>query len=277
MYDAFCRFLAENFSTDFAIWLTGKSQQFTKIEPTELSNEPIRADSIIFLQSEEVILHLEFQTAPDEDIPFRIADYYMRLYRRYRPKKIEQIVIYLKPSNSELVFLDRFTTSKITHNFDVIRLWEEPLFDLEQLPGLLPLAVLTNTPNKTETLARVSSLIDKLEDRTTQSNLATVTYVLADLVLVPQIIQQYINEKTMQESATYQLIAQKERLKGKIEGRIEGELNIVLKQLNRKLGTLPTSVTNSLSQLNTTQLETLSEDLLNFQSLEDLTNWLDNH
>jgi hypothetical protein len=34
----------------------------TEIKPSELSLEPIRADGLIFLESEELILHIEFQT-----------------------------------------------------------------------------------------------------------------------------------------------------------------------------------------------------------------------
>jgi len=64
MIDNICKFLAENFSADFASWLLGESITLTKLEPSELSVEPIRADSVIFLESVEIILHLEFQTQP---------------------------------------------------------------------------------------------------------------------------------------------------------------------------------------------------------------------
>jgi predicted transposase YdaD len=41
----------------------------TEIEPSELSLDPIRADALILLQSEDAILHLEFQTDPKKTIP----------------------------------------------------------------------------------------------------------------------------------------------------------------------------------------------------------------
>ena len=62
MYDNTCKFLAENFPEDFASWLLGKPIPLTKLEPSELSAEPIRADSVIFLESSEIVMHLEFQT-----------------------------------------------------------------------------------------------------------------------------------------------------------------------------------------------------------------------
>ena len=68
MFDTVCKFLVETFSIDFATWLLGKPVTLTELSPSELSLEPIRADALILLQSEETILHLEFQSRPDEDM-----------------------------------------------------------------------------------------------------------------------------------------------------------------------------------------------------------------
>lgn len=100
MYDNVCKFLAENFPSDFACWVFGEPKQLTKLSPTELSVEPIRADALIVLQSEEVVLHLEFQTQPDESIPFRMADYLLRVHRRYPNKNIFIEVSWLVTSGS---------------------------------------------------------------------------------------------------------------------------------------------------------------------------------
>ncbi|MEA5489524.1 hypothetical protein VB775_22165 [Pseudanabaena sp. CCNP1317] len=54
MIDNVCKFLAESYSTDFASWLLGKPITLTKIEQSELAVEPIRADSVIFLESAEI-------------------------------------------------------------------------------------------------------------------------------------------------------------------------------------------------------------------------------
>lgn len=62
MYDPVCRFLAEQFNEDFARWLIGEPITFTRLEPTELSLQPIRADSLIMLESENLVLHLEFRS-----------------------------------------------------------------------------------------------------------------------------------------------------------------------------------------------------------------------
>lgn len=87
MYDNVCKFMAEIFSEDFANWLLGTPIPLTELKPTELSLQPIRADSLIFLQSDNLVLHIEFQTEPDADIPFRMADYRLRIYRKFPLKE----------------------------------------------------------------------------------------------------------------------------------------------------------------------------------------------
>ena len=103
MFDPTCKFLAETFSADFATWLLGEPITFTKLAPTELSLEPIRADSLILLNLDELVLQIEFQTEPDPKIPFRLTDYRLRGYRRFPDKQMKQVVIYLKPTSSGLV------------------------------------------------------------------------------------------------------------------------------------------------------------------------------
>lgn len=74
MFDNTCKFLSETFPCDFTTWLLGEPIILTELSPAELSLEPIRADALILLQSEEIVLHLEFQTLPKPNIPLRMAD-----------------------------------------------------------------------------------------------------------------------------------------------------------------------------------------------------------
>jgi predicted transposase/invertase (TIGR01784 family) len=87
-YDITAKFIAEHFSADLATWLLGRPIALTRLEPAELSLEPIRADSLILLESEEVVLHCELQVAPKSNIPLRLADYFLRLHRRYPQRQI---------------------------------------------------------------------------------------------------------------------------------------------------------------------------------------------
>ncbi len=152
MFDNVCKFLAESFSSDFATWLLGKPVTFTELSPSELSLEPIRADALILLQSDEMVLHLEFQTVPKANIPFRMIDYRLRVYRKFPHKQMRQVVIYLQPSDSELVYQAEFVLENTFHRFEVIRLWEQPTELFLNSPGLLPFATLSQTNDQTRTL-----------------------------------------------------------------------------------------------------------------------------
>jgi predicted transposase/invertase (TIGR01784 family) len=217
VYDDTCRFLAEHFSDDFASWLMGESVTMTELKPSELFLDPIRADAMILLQSDDVILHIEFQTLPKEEIPFRMLDYRVRGHRRYKGKLMIQVVIYLKPTTSELAYQTSYALERTRHEFDVIRLWEQPASLFLQYPGLLPFAVLGQTANPAEKLRQATQAVDQIEDLTTQANLMAASAILAGLRLEQDVIYQLVRRDIMQESVIYRSIQAETEIKAKRE------------------------------------------------------------
>jgi predicted transposase/invertase (TIGR01784 family) len=226
-YDNTCKFLAENFPTDFASWLIGKPIPLTKLEPSELSVEPIRADSVIFLESSDLVLHIEFQTEPNQNMPFRMADYKIRLYRKFPERQVYQVVIYLNRSNSPLVFETEFKHGELIHKYNVIRIWEQAPEVLQQYQGLLPFASLAQTNNPEEVLRAVAKQIDEVKDEGVKSNLTAAAYIFSGLVLDKEIIQRLLRREIMKESVTYQEILLEGEAKGKLEERIQIAKNML--------------------------------------------------
>lgn len=222
MYDNICKYLAEEFSSDIATWLLGEPIKTTQLNPKELSLEPIRTDSLILRQSKKLLLHGEFQTKPDPEIPFRMADYRLRGYRYNPDKEMYQVVVYLRETNSKLVQENTFTLSKMRHEFNVIRLWEQPTELFLDSPGVLPFAVLSENTEKVEVLREVASRIEAIKDRKVQQNVAASAAILAGLVLDKDIIRRILRREIMRESVIYQEIEQEAREKGRQEGRQEG-------------------------------------------------------
>ncbi|GBO53148.1 hypothetical protein APA_1056 [Pseudanabaena sp. lw0831] len=233
MIDNICKFLAESFSADFASWLLGEAITLTKLEPSELSVEPIRADSVIFLESSEIILHIEFQTEPNKNIPFRMADYRLRLYRKFLDKQIHQVVIYLTPSQSPLVYETKFSIGTLNHEFNVIRLWEQPTEIFQQYQGLFPFATLTKTENSEETLRQIVRQIENIEDKQLQSNVAASTAIISGIALNKEIIQRLLRSEIMKESVIYQEILREGKAEGIAEGIAEGEAKGKTKERNQ--------------------------------------------
>jgi predicted transposase/invertase (TIGR01784 family) len=274
MFDSTCKFIAATFPRDIATWLLGKPVDLTELEPSELSLEPIRADSLILLQSESLVLHAEFQTIPKPEIPFRLLDYRVRLHRLYPDKEVYQVVIYLRQTSSPLVFQEVFELAQTRHKFNVIRLWEVAAEELLQAPGLWPFAVLARAANRETVLWDVASRIERLSERRVQSNLAASTAILAGLVLEKETIQRILREEIMRESVIYQEIKAEGKEEGLQQGR-QREATLVLRQLNRRLAEVSGNIEAQIRQLPVEQLEDLGEALLDFESEIDLVNWLD--
>jgi predicted transposase YdaD len=59
------------------------------------------------------------------------------------------------------------------------------------------------------------------------------------------------------------------------EAFAEGEVKLVLRLLNRRIGTIPQNLVTQIQELPVEQIESLGEALLDFQSLSDLVSWLE--
>ena len=82
-------------------------------------------------------------------------------------------------------------------------------------------------------------------------------------------------ELIMQLSPLYLEKIQAAKHEGRQEGETIGEARMILRLLNRRLGSVSEQFSAQIQQLTTLQLEDLGEALLDFTSLTDLETWLD--
>ena len=104
--------------------------------------------------------------------------------------------------------------------------------------------------------------------------------------LISGFVDTYLNldateEQTFQSQLGTIYLEQQEQImqlttSWKEQGRQEGRVSTILRLLNRKFGTLDSAITDKISELNSEQLDCLTEELLDFQSFEDLERFLDN-
>ncbi|MDF2387224.1 Rpn family recombination-promoting nuclease/putative transposase [Nostoc ellipsosporum NOK] len=263
-YDNLCKLLVEKYPVDFSRWLLNQEPQKVEILKTELSIEPIRADSVIFLQTENRILHLEFQTSikSQQPISLRMLDYYVRLTRKYQ-LPVTQVVIFLQETNDAIAFTEEYVSEVTTHRYRVIRMWEQDSALFLGNLALLPLAPLTRTDSPQTLLSQVAQEIAKISDIETRQNTAAYTEILAGLKFEQDLILQLLREETMQESVIYQYILQKEALK------------YTLRLLNRRFGNIDSVIIERLQVLSPEQLESLGEESLDFANISDLVAWLE--
>jgi len=267
-YDNVCKIIAEKYPLDFARWLLPVEPRKIKVLRTELSIEPIRADSVIFLQTENRILHLEFQTSTTStpSIPFRMLDYSVRLIRKYSIP-VTQVVIFLQETNDEIAFTEQYVNETTTHRYRAVRMWEQDSTIFLNNPALLPLAPLAQTTSPQILWEQVRENIAKIPDKETKQNTTTYTDILAGLKFKKDFIRQFLSEEVMQDSVTYQDILQK--------GEQKGEERTIIRQLNRRFGQLDSSVMTKVKALSIEKLDELAEALLDFSNITDLITWLE--
>lgn len=274
MYDNTCKYLAENFTEDIASWLVGSRVILTELNPTELNVDPIRADSIILLTNEALILQVEFQTIPNSNIPFRMTDYRLRAYRKFPHKRMKQVVVYLTRTQSDLVYETVFELENTRHQFEAIRLWEQPASIFLEAQGLYPFAILAQTDEPETILRTVAAKIEEIGAGKVQSDLAATAFILAGLVLDRNLVKQILRRDLMRESVTYQDILEEGEIKGEGKWRFEEAKGLVTRQLTRKLGNISPSLLAKIEALPLERLESLGEDLLEFAAIADLEQWL---
>ena len=273
-YDNTCKYLSETYPEEFAKWLLSTDTSDIKVLKTELNLEPIRADSVTLLQTSNQILHIEFQTQPKSTPPldFRMLNYYIRLKQIYWCD-IEQVIIFLQPSNSEMVFKTEYVDKNTRHRYRVIRLWEQDATPLINNPALLPLAALAKSNSPESLLQQVANQVDMIEESEAQKNISACTQILAGLRFDRNLINQLFREEIMQESVIYQDIIQR----GEQIGKKQEALQYTMRLLNRRISNLNSETQQKIQALSTTQLEDLGEALLDFSSQNDLTTWLKNN
>jgi predicted transposase/invertase (TIGR01784 family) len=270
-FDNLCKLLAEKHPDRFASWVLGQPIESAEVLKSELSIEPIRADSVILLKLQGQILHLEFQVKLDSDppLPLRMLDYWVRLYRLYR-LPIRQVVVLLRPPAEGTVIESAFVLGTTRHEYQVLCMWEQdPSIFLEDI-ALLPLATLAATQSPEQLLTQVAQRVSTIESTQQRREASAYVQLLAGLRFNKALIRQVFREDIMRESVIYQEIQQE----GEERGILKGEQTVILRQLARRVGNVSPELQSQIQSLSLYQLEALADALLDFSTLADLRTWL---
>jgi predicted transposase YdaD len=271
-FDNVCKLLAEKYPADFVRWLTAEDARNIKVLKTELSIEPIRADSVIFIQTSSQILHIEFQTLTlsKPGIPFRMLDYSVRLKRHYQCP-VAQVVIFLQETDDVIARMQEYVDETTTHYYRSIRMWEQDASLFLGNLALLPLAPLCQTDSPQDLLSQVAIEVAKIEDRQDRQNTAGYTEILAGLRFEKSLIRRLLSEDIMQESVIYQDILQK----GQEQGEQQEAFRFLNRLINRRFGAIDSSIIDRIKALSTEELEVLGEEFLGFADVSALLAWVD--
>ena len=276
-YDNLLKYLAEHYPAALASWLLGKPAQRVRVLKTELSLQPIRADALHLLEVDDEILHVEFETDPTKSEPplgLRMLDYFVRVYRRER-KPVRQVVIVLAETDAQIP--EEFHVGDTWHRYRVIRMWKQDPEPLLAHEGLWPLAVLARSEQPEQLLVEVAEKVSKIADESQRSDLTAAAGILAGLRFDRDLVRRIFRREIMMQSVIYREILEEGEQRGIRIGEQQGRLAVVQRQLTHRFGVVPAEAMEQLLALSLSELDQLSEALLDFSSTDDLIRWLEKH
>lgn len=254
---------------------------FTDVTQGEKKTLDIVASAKFQQQNYSFLIHIENESRSNTDFNHRLFRYFCTLFLKYN-RPIYPIVVFsydspqrLDRSNFVIEFPDK---QVLNFDYQIVQLNRLDWRDFLQQKNPVAAALMSKMKIDTSDRPKVKAECLRL--------LVTLQLDPAKMQLISGFIDTYLNLNQQEESifqSELSTIDHKEQeqimeitTSWQLRGRVEGQCNTILRQLNRKLGTLPESITEQIKSLEPNQLDSLTEDLLDFQTLDDLQAWLAN-
>lgn len=248
----------------------------------ELSTIVRAADKVLWVDDPEPwILHIEFQTSWDGDLPERTFAYNALLRQRHKVPVVS-VVILLRPAADGSAITGSIRTAAPfgtpwEFRYEVLRLWQLPSESILQGPlSLLPYAPLSQVDEMA-----LPSIVERMKERIDQEandSLATklwdATFILMGLKYTEELSKDLLSGvKHMKDSVTYQAIRRDGLRDGLREGSEKEARKIVFLLGQERFGPPNATIAAAIDAINSVEaLETLSTKLLRVSSWTELLN-----
>jgi predicted transposase/invertase (TIGR01784 family) len=236
------------------------------------------------------LIHLEAQATSKANFSRRMFFYFSRLYQKYL-QPIYPIVVFSfdepfrEEPNQHSVEFDDFKVMEF--NFKAVQLnrlnWRDFINQSNPVAAALMAKMRIDEGDrprvKVECLRVLATL--RLDPARTKLISGFVDTYLRLNVQEEQVFQESVGtlEGTEREGIMQIVTSWMEQgiAEGRTEGRTEEARSLILRQLARRVGTLPANVEAQVQALDLPKLEALGEALLDFAALDDLMGWLRSH
>ena len=234
-------------------------------------------------QDYSFLIHVEAQSSSQTDFNQRFFKYFCSLYLKYsRPIFPIAIFSYTTPLREEptsyTVKLPGFEVNKF--NYKVVQLnrlnWRDFLKQKNPVAAALMSKMRIEPQDRPKVKAECLRLLVSLKINPAKMQLIS-GFVDSYLRLDSKeetVFQSELSTMGLKEKEQIMQITTSWKEEGRLEGRLEGQANTILRQLNRKLGNLSAGTKERIKSLESSQLDCLTDDLLDMESFEDLENWL---
>ena len=239
-------------------------------------------------QDYSFLIHIENESKSNTDFNERLFRYFCTLFLRYnRPVYPIVVFSYDKPKRlDKSSFVIDFPDKQVLNfDYEIVQLnsldWRNFINQKNPVAAALMAKMDINVEDRPKVKAECLRLLVTLELDPAKMELISGfvdTYLNLDEA-EETIFQDELSTINIEEQEQIMEITtswqRKGRLEGLEEGKVEGQSNTILRLLNRKFGSLDVTTSERIKALSASQLDSLTEDLLDFQSVEDLNNWLD--
>jgi hypothetical protein len=281
--ELFCPSVLEYLDTD-SIQFVDK-ELFTDVVGGEKKIMDIVALAKFQQQDYSFLIHIENESSSKTDFNQRLFRYFCSLFLRYN-RPIYPIVVFSYDSPQRLdksdFVIDFPDKQVLKFDYEIVQLNRLNWRDFLQQKNPVAAALMAKMK------------IDPLDRPTVKAQclrlLVTIKLDPAKMQLISSFVDTYLHlnfteeaifqselgtMETREQEQIMQITTSWEE-KGRIEGRLEEKRAIALRLLNRKLGDISSEISRQVKSLEPSRLDTLTEDLLDFQTLDDLERWLSN-
>ena len=232
-------------------------------------------------QNYSFLVHIENQASSDTEFNRRLFRYFCSLFLKY-DHPVYPIVVFSYDSPQRLdrsSFVIDFPDKRVLNfDYEIVQLnrlnWRDFLQQKNPVAAALMAKMKIEEGDRPQVKAECLRLM------------VTLKLDPAKMYLISGFVDTYLNLSQQEELifqsqlSTMELEEQEQIMQittsWEQKGIAKGQSNTILRQLNRKFGTLDNKIAEQIKALEASQLNSLSEDLLDFESIDDLDRWLSN-
>ena len=228
-------------------------------------------------QNYSFLVHIENQASSDTEFNRRLFRYFCSLFLKY-DHPVYPIVVFsydspqrLDRSNFTIDFPDK---QVLNFNYEIVQLnrlnWRDFLQQKNPVAAALMAKMKIEEGDRPQVKAECLRLM------------VTLKLDPARMYLISGFIDTYLDLDRQEELifqsqlSTMELEEQEQIMQITTSWERKGQSNTILRLLNRKLGSLPDATIQQIESLQPNQLDSLTENLLDFKSIDDLDLWLSN-
>ncbi|MBD2504041.1 DUF4351 domain-containing protein [Anabaena azotica] len=221
------------------------------------------------------LVHIENQSYPEADFGRRLFRYFARLFEKYGLPVYPIVIFSYDSPRTPQTNIYRVTFPDKTvmeFNYGVVQLNQLNWRDFLQQENPVASALMAKMRIAPSDRPRVKAECLRL--------LATLRLNPAKMKLISGFVDTYLQLNAAEQEIFQSEIAQFEPVKQEVvmeivtSWQLQGRLEIVMRQLNRKVGAVTPELEARIQQLSPTQVEDLADALLDFTNVGDLVTWL---